>query len=183
MRDADPVVIAIVGYRNASDIRTCLDSADAPDRAQFHRLDLREWRPFGVSSADRHALPASSSSAREQLALIEKRITQAASGRLPGGQPVHIYLANDNLGYAGGVNVCLAQLGRAEPWSALWILNPDTEPDPAALTALKDSARARATALSAARLVFKETQRVQSYGGYWRPTDGECPRARHECGA
>ncbi len=82
---------------------------------------------------------------------------------------MHIYCASGNLGYAGGINVSLGQLDPNDTWSALWILNPDTEPHPEALTALIARAR-EGYGVVGSRLIFKSTQRVQCYGGYWRPT-------------
>ncbi len=102
--------------------------------------------------------------------IIDPKIAGACEGHLqPGGQMVRVYRAKDNLGYAGGINVSIRQLEAAAPWSALWILNPDTEPDPQALAALVRRAREGRYGLVSSRLVFKATGRVQSYGGRWRP--------------
>src|SRR5262249_46151797 len=50
----------------------------------------------------------------------------------------------------------------------LWILNPDTEPEPNALAALIQRAREGGYGIVSSRLVFKTTGRIQSYGGRWR---------------
>src|SRR5262249_9811524 len=102
--------------------------------------------------------------------LLDNRIEEARIGRLqPGGQAVQIYCAKDNLGYAGGINVTIRQLGRLKEWSGLWILNPDTEPDPNSLGAPIERARQGHYGLASSRLVLKSTGRVQSYGGRCRP--------------
>jgi GT2 family glycosyltransferase len=101
---------------------------------------------------------------------LDERVADIWSGRLlQGNQPIRIYRAKSNIGYAGGVNICIRQIDPAEPWSALWVLNPDTEPDPNALTALAARARACDYGMVASRIVVKSTQRVQTYGGRWRP--------------
>lgn len=167
--DADPVVIAIVGYRNADDIRTCLSALARLTEKNFIVSICENGGPKSYQALV-EALTGVVAFGATPPPLLEKRIAQACAGRLtPGGQPVHIYGATGNLGYAGGVNVSLAQLGPAGRWSALWILNPDTEPHPDALTALIARAR-EGYGMVGSRLVLKETQRVQCYGGYWRPT-------------
>jgi N-acetylglucosaminyl-diphospho-decaprenol L-rhamnosyltransferase len=162
------VAIAIVGYRNADDIRTCL--------AALTRLTEKN---FIVSICENggaqsyHALIEAIGDIvtfEGAPSLADGRVAGAKAGRLQGGgQPVRIYRATGNLGYAGGVNVSLGQLGPDDTWSALWILNPDTEPHPDALSALIARAR-EGYGIVGSRLIFKSTQRVQCYGGYWRPT-------------
>jgi N-acetylglucosaminyl-diphospho-decaprenol L-rhamnosyltransferase len=49
---------------------------------------------------------------------------------------IHAGCAEDNLGYAGGVNAWLRPLSMIAGWRGAWILNPDTEPEPAALQEL-----------------------------------------------
>jgi GT2 family glycosyltransferase len=101
--------------------------------------------------------------------IVDRRVVAEWTGRLlPNNQLVRIYLANANLGYAGGVNVCIQQLGSAERWSAIWVLNPDTEPHHEALAALIDRANKGGYAMVGSRIVFKRTQQVQAYGGRWR---------------
>jgi N-acetylglucosaminyl-diphospho-decaprenol L-rhamnosyltransferase len=53
-------------------------------------------------------------------------------------QPISVNVgeAVDNLGYAGGVNAWLEPLLAVPGWPGAWILNPDTEPAPAALKEL-----------------------------------------------
>jgi N-acetylglucosaminyl-diphospho-decaprenol L-rhamnosyltransferase len=167
-REQEPVVIAIVGYKNAEDLRLCLTALAASKEKNF------------IVSICENGGPASYRALKEALgglvdfndsppALVDERVTEACSGRLrPGGQAVRIYGAMGNLGYAGGVNVSLRQLAPAESWSALWILNPDTEPRPEALGALIQRAREGGYDIVGSRLVQKATGRVQSYGGHWR---------------
>ena len=162
------VVIAIVGYRNADDIRTCL--------AALTRLTETNFIVSICENGGAQAYHALVAALRGLVSfegappLVDSRVVEAKAGRLQGGgQPVRIYRATGNLGYAGGVNVTLEQLRSDDSWSALWILNPDTEPHPDALTALIARTR-EGYGIVGSRLIFKTTQRVQCYGGHWRPT-------------
>jgi hypothetical protein len=61
--------------------------------------------------------------------------------RLRTGDPskmvsVQIGEACENLGYAGGVNAYLEPLLAVGDWPGVWVLNPDTEPEPTALNEL-----------------------------------------------
>lgn len=162
------VMIAIVGYRNAADMHACLSA--------LARLTERNF----IVSICENGGAAAYGALIEQLAnlvdftheappLRDPNVSEAREGRLrPGGQPVRIYNATSNLGYAGGVNVSIAQMAPDERWSAMWILNPDTEPHPDALRALIARAR-EGYGIVGSRLVFKASARVQLYGGgRWR---------------
>jgi GT2 family glycosyltransferase len=84
--------------------------------------------------------------------------------QLAGGRPVRAVLAPGNLGFAGGVNRCMAEAREADAW---WILNPDTAPDPSALSRLV--ARLRRGDCQAVGGVLKlPDATVQCYGGRWR---------------
>ena len=168
-RDWEPVVIAIVGYRNPDDVRTCLSALARATKNNF-LVSICEngGRTSYLALIEKLDGLVEFVGAAPQL--LDVRVVEACAGRLrTGGQPIRIYRANDNLGYAGGVNLCIRQLGSTERWSALWLLNPDTEPDPEALAALIARAREGSFGVVSSRLVFKSTQRVQSYGGRWRP--------------
>lgn len=80
---------------------------------------------------------------------------------------VFIHRAPGNLGYAGGINAVLNALAPDPDWDAIWILNPDTAPEPAALQALKARA-AQGYGVVGSRIVLTHNQRIQMYGGRWR---------------
>ena len=85
----------------------------------------------------------------------------------PGLQPVTIMRAPRNLGYAGGVNACIA--AAPEPWDAVWVLNPDTFPEPGALAALVRRQREGGYGIVGSRLLFVASGLVQTWGGIeWR---------------
>jgi GT2 family glycosyltransferase len=163
------VVIAIVGYRNADDVATCVAALSRAVEKNF----LVSICENGGTEAYKNLIftlgkLVESTSATPRI--LDDRVADIWSGRLlQGNQRIRIYLANDNVGYAGGVNICIRQIDPAEPWSALWILNPDTEPDCNALRALATRASACDYQMVASRIVVKSTQRVASYAGRWRP--------------
>src|SRR5262249_2967521 len=73
------------------------------------------------------------------------------------------------IGFAAGVNLSIRQLRQDPRWSAIWLLNPDTEPKPGALKALVERALQGGYAIVGSRIVLQSTRKVQLYGGRWRP--------------
>lgn len=167
LRDRGSVVIAIVGYSNAEDVRLCLSALVTSEEKDF----LVSICENGGSISFKNLLTALSELVDftdAEFETIDERISLTRRGRLrPHGQPVLVYCAKSNLGYAGGINVSIRQLALSGEWSALWLLNPDTEPQPQALSALIKRAD-EGYDIVGSRLVNRATQRVQSYGGQWR---------------
>jgi hypothetical protein len=89
----------------------------------------------------------------------------AAPPFLGGGQQVRVFEAPGNLGFAGGVNMCLRHAPSADAW---WILNPDTEPKPDAL-ALMAQRLLVGDCEAVGCTLYRPDGSVQSYGGRWRP--------------
>jgi len=167
--DQEPVIVAIIGYRNNDDVYECL-SALAKVTEKTFLISICENGGAGSYHELCDRLKDLVDFEGGAPNTVDVRVAQACGGTLrTGGQVVRIYRARDNLGYAGGINVCIGQLTLTEKWSALWVLNPDTEPDPNALTALIKRTREGEYGIVSSRLVFKSTGRVQSYGGHWRP--------------
>ena len=73
--------------------------------------------------------------------------------------------ARENLGYGGGVNLALRCLAERATWRGVWVLNPDTYPDPSALGNVVKHAEGSAYGLVGCRLVFADQDRVQLRGG------------------
>ena len=73
--------------------------------------------------------------------------------------------ASGNIGFPGGVNVCLAQSPDADAW---WVLNPDTEPHEAALSALVERLSV-GDCDAVGGVLLHPHGTVQCYGGVWRP--------------
>ncbi len=171
MEKLDPILIAIVGYKNADDVRTCLAALANSTAKDFHISICENGGPASYRVL-REALGGLVDFTGSTPELREERVAEACSGRLrTGGQPLRIYGAMGNLGYAGGVNLSIRQMVMSK-WSAVWILNPDTEPHPGALAALIARAGVGPYGIVGSRLVFKSTGRIQSYGGRWRPLLG-----------
>jgi N-acetylglucosaminyl-diphospho-decaprenol L-rhamnosyltransferase len=68
--------------------------------------------------------------------------------------PVVIGEARENLGYAGGANAWIRPFLAERGWTAVWILNPDTLPEPDALAALVDYAKRRNKGMVGSRLMM-----------------------------
>lgn len=132
------VAVCIVGYRNPDDILRCLAALELSDHSDFEVVVC------------------------ENGGEAPYRALQAALAARP--YPVRVLLAPGNLGFAGGANRCIAEAPDADAW---WVLNPDTVPEPQALSAL------------VARLAAGDCEAVggpvllgdgvlQSYGGHWQ---------------
>ena len=136
------VAVAIVGFRNAEDIARCLEALAQSTFADFEVVICENG-------------------GAESFAALEAVAREA----LPGGQPVALIEAPGNIGFAGGVNLCIDACPDAD---AVWILNPDTEPEPGALAAL--AARLELGDCDAVGgLLVGADGRVQGAGGRWRP--------------
>lgn len=136
------VAILIVGFRNSSDLQSCISSLarsnDEPPfdifvcenggRNAFDRLCQSLDDPGGVCIPEAPRPADTFSSSR----LVETRCF-AIKNR---DSRLLISLAERNLGYAGGVNVLLEQSLSMPDYSGVWVLNPDADPDPSALKAL-----------------------------------------------
>ena len=68
--------------------------------------------------------------------------------------PVMIAEARENFGYAGGANAWIRPFLAEEGWTAVWILNPDTLPEPDALAELVDYAKRRNKGMIGSRLMM-----------------------------
>jgi GT2 family glycosyltransferase len=135
------VAIAIVGYRNPDDIVQCLAALQTSSHADFEVV-VCENGGSAAHEALLAALPAS----------------------LVRGQVVRTILAPGNLGFAGGVNVCLSAAPDADAW---WVLNPDTQPHPDALAEMI-ARLGRGDCDAVGCTLYLPNGRVQAHGGRWR---------------
>jgi len=136
------VAVAIVGFRNSGDIIACLGALSRATYADFEVVICENGGEHSYRS-----------------------LVAALPARLPGGQPVRTICAAENLGYAGGVNVCVRASPHADAW---WILNPDTVPDSTALEYLVQRLRAGDCELVGG-ILYGTNGRIQTLGGRWRP--------------
>jgi hypothetical protein len=136
------VAICMVGYRNADDIVPCVAALGQLTYPDFELIICENGGP------EAHAA-----------------LSAALPDKLPGGQPVRVVLAPGNLGYAGGVNVCIGETAQTDAW---WVLNPDTIPEPAALAELVRRLEQGDCQMVGGVMVSPDGA-VESFGGRWRP--------------
>lgn len=135
------IAVTIVSFRSADMVKKCLDA-----------LALSTYTDFDVIICEN----AGSESYR--------LLASACSASLPRGQSVEVICAPSNIGYAGGINLCMSH---AQDADAFWILNPDTEPMPDALAALVRKLENGSYGAVGGRLLDRQGI-IQSDGGIWR---------------
>jgi len=135
------VAVCIVGFRNPDDILRCFEALGRSTHAEFHVVICENG---GAEAA--------------------RDLRARAPSALPGGQRVEVVTAPRNLGYAGGVNVCLAHGPKADAW---WILNPDTQPAPDALEQMVVRL-AKGDRHAVGCTICTPDGEVESRGGHWR---------------
>lgn len=142
------VAIITVGFRNPRDIKACLNalslSSSTPDFDIFisENGGLRAYQnliqglidPQGPCIQIEGTSPVPRKFGGDRFLDVEQFEMKTRSSR------VFIGCTPDNLGYAGGINIWLEQLLKISGWKGVWILNPDAEPEPTALTALIERA-------------------------------------------
>jgi len=167
------VVIAIVSTNEAQNIIGCLTSLAASTYRNFHVVICENGGEEGFQPAVK---------AIEALGVVRPLASGERDGTrlqwshdyrryafVDNGPPITILRAPRNLGYAGGVNACIASVA-SEDWHAIWVLNPDTFPEPDALGALVRRQREGNYGIVGSRLVFTSSGLVQTWGGNkWRP--------------
>lgn len=149
------ISVCIVGYRNAGDIVRCLAALAGSVHTTFDVVICENGGQVAFEALKAQA-PTS----------------------LSGGQVVTVIAAEQNLGYAGGVNVCLEAAPSSDAW---WVLNPDTEPHPHAMAAL--AARLAKGDCAAVGGVIREPGSPDSYGGHWTGWAGHARAIVGEPGA
>lgn len=143
MSERKHIAIAIVGFRNPSDLTRCVEALGYSTHTDFTVYICENGGPVAYQAA-----------------------LEATPRFLPGGQAVVVLDAGENLGYAGGVNLCIEAAG--EDYRAIWVLNPDTKPSPGALAALFERlSRGDVEAVGGVTIWSHDV--VQGYGGLWRP--------------
>ena len=167
------VPIVIVGFGNAEDIVKCL-TAIATQRGcpkigvficenggadAFDALIGAISKPGGPCAGD-----------GEKLDLAGPDFVRGRRLRLVGAQvPIYVAQARENLGFAGGVNAWIRLLLPETGWNGVWILNPDTWPQPDALAELVDFAVKRRKGMVSSRIMFPDRSDIASSRGLkWR---------------
>lgn len=164
------IAIVIVGFRCAEAIATCLDRLAQSIHRDFevHVIENGGDASFAALlkcvSPHEDPAPAPGAQADPSGRIVETRELQGG-----GGQRVLLHRASGNLGYAGGINAVIDRIASDPSWSAIWILNPDTEPEPDALAALVRKLADGHYGIIGSRMVLKGEGHVQMYAGRWRP--------------
>lgn len=135
------VAVAIVGYNNVADIQQCIDALSKSTYCDFEVVICENGNDRSYRAL------------QDVLPVL-----------LPGGQPVRLLKSPANNGYASGINQCIAASPSADAW---WVLNPDTEPMPAALSALVRRLD-RGDVQAVGGTLYSPDGHVQSYGCIWR---------------
>jgi GT2 family glycosyltransferase len=167
------VAVVIVGYRNADDVGRCLRALEnlhgsprfsvficengGGDAFEALVRVLAEISPVREDAGDVVAASAGAFLRAARLQLGES------------GRQVTVAEARENLGFSGGHNAWLRVLGPIDGLSGVWILNPDTAPEPAALSALFDYAKKNSKGMVGSRMMeMSHPGRLAMRGLRWR---------------
>jgi len=152
------VPIIIVGFGHSDDIVKCLNAIATQRRCpKFEIFICENGGPAAfdalVKTLTEKGAPCEGGV--EPLEPASSEFARACRLRLAGGQAtVAIGEARDNFGYAGGINAWLRPLLAEPDWTAVWILNPDTWPEPDALAELVAYAGKRGKGMVGSRLMI-----------------------------
>lgn len=156
------VWVIIVGYCNADEIITCIRALEEQSFTRWGVLICEN----GGSAAFKNLIRALGDDAPQKLdndSLWFRTMSVATIG----SHPVYLLESRKNLGYAGAINACIAHVQSNTDWSYIWILNPDTQAESGALAHLLNKANSE-YGIIGSRLIYKETNLVQAYGGVWQ---------------
>jgi hypothetical protein len=169
------VLVVIVSYGRPGDVVACVAALQQSEFAGFEVAIVENAGSLAVDqlcATLAKAFPASPRPAAPVASLFTSTpgstLVKTDSCFLSRGQRVVVFAARENLGYAGGVNAAIGSIAAAAPWCGVWILNPDTIPDPRALAAVKRHAETGGYGLVGCRVVFADNSAVQIRGGMWR---------------
>jgi len=179
MISATPIPIVIVGYRNPRDVAECLKALRESSADPAFDVYICENGGMAAVEALMPSLvgadgPCDADPAPTVPAEIAVRFAGVHRLRLR-GREAHVFVAaaTENLGYAGGINAWLRILLTGPAFPGVWILNPDTQPDPLALAELVAWSTARRKGMVGSRVVpLARPEIVQSRGLRWRPLLG-----------
>ena len=173
----DPlVVVAIVSTNDIHNILGCLTSLTTSTHRNFRIVICENGGPAAFEHATKSLAGASfmreDKVPRRGVSSIGRTQGYSDFYLADGKQPVTLLKRDKNLGYAGGVNACIVAAANA-PWDAVWVLNPDTFPEPEALAALVRRQKEGNYGMVGSRLVLVASGLVQAWGGLrWFPLLG-----------
>lgn len=145
-RDRFRVAILIVSFRNPADVCACLSAlsrltaepgfdifvCENGGAESFYELSEALTSAYGPCTA-----AAGSNEPPYPPIVPSERLRDFKCLTLK-DRPSRVWIARatENLGYAGGINAWINQLRPIKDWEGIWVLNPDSEPEPRALEAL-----------------------------------------------
>ncbi len=169
--------IIIVSYRTPDDVADCLRAIDRLDRANAFGVYVVENGGAEAYAALRNAVGRHCGAVIGGPDALQAtgRHLDCATFRLPvSTSPVWIAQADQNLGYAGGVNSWLENSAAMARWSGFWVLNPDTAPEPKALSGLVMACEQADRGMAGSIILdYTERSRIVSRGLRWRPWRGD----------
>ena len=180
--DSGRVAVLIVSYKNPADVYSCLEAlSQATPEPQFDificenggeeafkTLCASLSAPNGPCGAPDDAAEQSSPVPSQTLTELHRLTLRA--------RPTTVWIAKaaHNLGYAGAVNAIIEQLRPRQDWSGVWVLNPDTAPEPRALLELVARAEAGGMGMVGSTIFDDDDAgRIRCRAGHsWNPVTG-----------
>jgi N-acetylglucosaminyl-diphospho-decaprenol L-rhamnosyltransferase len=175
MINENRIPIIIVSYRNPNDVAECLSALSqltADPAFDVFVCENGGSAAFDtlISSLSEADGPCEQDAAANPPLLPMPRFVEVQYLRLRSKDArVTIAEARENFGYAGAINAWLRILLTLPTWSGVWVLNPDTKPDPRALAELVAFSAMRRRGMVGSRMVRPgEPETTASYGLQWR---------------
>jgi N-acetylglucosaminyl-diphospho-decaprenol L-rhamnosyltransferase len=175
MINENRIPVIIVSYRNPNDVAECLSALSQLTADPAFDVFLCENGGSAafdalISSLSEPDGPCDQDATANLLHLPMPRFVQVRCLRLRSKDArVAVAEARENFGYAGAINAWLRILLTLPTWSAVWVLNPDTKPDPRALAELVAFSAMRRRGMVGSRMVRPgEPETTASYGLQWR---------------
>ncbi len=174
MLNGAKVPVVIVGFRNSADVEGCLSAlAHARSEPSFAVLICENGGPpaFDGLVAALSAPKAPCQGQAESISPPTGEFIRVCRLRLGANGPlVFVGEARENLGYAGGINAWLRVLQNIPGWEGVWVLNPDTKPEPDALAELVAYSRSSGKGMLGGRIIRMDQPALEhSRGLRWRP--------------
>ncbi len=168
-----PVPIVRVGFGNSADIVKCLTALGAQRSCPGFAVFICENGGPRAFDALTEALAApggpcvAAAEGVEADAPVFLRIRRFSL--TDADAPVFVGEARENLGFPGGVNAWIRLFLPERGWEGVWILNPDTWPEPDALAELVRYAKQRDKGMVQSRIMFADRSDITSSRGLqWR---------------
>ena len=163
------IPIVIVGFGNADDVVRCLSALGKQRGCPKFGVFLCENAgrdAFNVLAGALSQAGGPCSGAFEQAVVTSPDFLRVIETSLAGrAVPVFVAEAKENFGFAGGVNTWIRLFLREQGWTGVWILNPDTWPEPDALAELVASAEGRHKGMVTSRIMIPGRDDVNSSRG------------------